>query len=251
MKRTVTKHYTAVGDLAKLEQGKDDWSFEEKLRVTVPYEGAFDKCLASRPVRGATLPGFDTDGLLVVSARVERLDGGMGRLVVTLEAELPEAEDVSTEAIGEPVFTVEWVEMDVKIESLPSCGSISAAGAAAGITDLAEDWEKVAANPTYYQSSGDKWNSSEYVSLKEKGIESKKCYYPKVTRTTYHFAKPSDLGDHSGKPQTPPIPSGFGRLADFQWLAGADSATRQNKLYERRSEWLGVEEIEPLLYPAD
>jgi hypothetical protein len=251
MPRTKTKHYTSVGDSSRLEQGRAEWSFNEKLSVTVPYEGVFEKCLSARPARGAELPGFATDGLLVVSSRVEQLEGGMGRLTVTLEAELPEDEEVSTEPIGEPVFTIEWIEMDVKIESLKKCGSISAAGAAAGITDLADEWEKVAANPDYYQSSGDKWNSSEYISLKKKGVESKRCYYPKVTRTTYHFAKPSDLGDHSGKPQVPPIPSGFGRLADFQWLAGADSATRQNKLYERRSEWFGVDEIEPLLYPED
>jgi hypothetical protein len=250
MPRRKTKDYVQIGENT-LAQGMTRWDFAEKLRVTVPYNGPFAKCIAARPARGAELAGFAVMGLRVVSSVVEEMEGGTGSLTVTLEAELPEAEDVTTEAIGEPVFTVEWVELEKKIETLPQCGYVSAAGAAAGITDLADDWEKILANPDYYTDRGTtgSWTHTDYTDLKKRGVESKVVYYPKVTRTTVHFAKPADLGTYSGERQTPPIPSGFARLSDFEWLCGPDSATRTNKMYERRTEWIGAEEIDAILYP--
>ena len=251
MRVTRTAHFTAVGDISKLTRGMARWSFGEKISLTVPYEGAYEKCLAARPLRGSQLAGFSNDGLRVISSELEEMAGGIGKLTVNLEAELPEAEDVTTEAIGEPTFTIDWIEDQVKLETLPQCGYISGDGTAAGITDLSEEWEKIEANPTYYQDRGesDSWSYDDYVSLKSKGVESALVYYPKVTRTTYHFAKPSDLGEKCGKRQEPPIPS-FNRLADFEWLAGADSATRSGKVYERRSEWIGQRYWEPKIYPA-
>lgn len=249
MKRTETKHWVAVGDISKLERGKADWTFEEKVAVSVPFEGAFEKCLSSRPPRGSQLPGFKTDGLLVVGSRVEELDGGMGRLTVRLEAELPEAEDVTTEPIGEPVFTIEWIEDQIALEQHPKCGYLSDDATAAGVTDLAENWDKLEANPGYYSARepAGSWNQDTYVSLKQRGVNSVPVYYPKVTRTTYHFAKPSDVGEMCGLRQVPPIPA-FNRIEDFEWLAGVDSATRSGRVYERRSEWIGQEHWEPLIY---
>jgi hypothetical protein len=249
-----------VGDSSQLTLGKSKWKFSEKVSVEVPFTGLFDKCISSRPKRGATLPGFATFGLRVVSSEVIEMDGGAGELVVNLEAELPDDEEWTVnpdEPLGEPVFTIEWLELDVKIESLDMCGIISSTGAQAGITDLADDWEKVAANPDYYQNRGyTGWNSSEYVSLKQEGIESKRVYYPKVSRTLYYFKKPSDLGVMSGKRQTPPTDGGWVAFSNaptgrpWEWLCGADSATRNGKFFERRTEWIGADKLNTLLYPT-
>jgi hypothetical protein len=258
MKRLDLGHSVVIGESGKLAVGKVEWNFAEKLTVNVPFTGLFTKCMSSRPLRGAILPGFGF-GLRVVSSTLTELDGGAGEMVVHLEAQLPDDEDhtfAPDEPLGEPVFTIDWLEMDVKIESLPQCGRISNAGVAAQITDLSDSWEKIAANPNYYQNVGDGWNSSEYVSLKEEGIESKRVFYPKVTRTLYYFKKPSDLGEKSGKRQTPPTDGGWVAFTNapsgkpWQWLCGADSATRNGKVFERRTEWLGVEKINDLLYPA-
>jgi hypothetical protein len=161
---------------------------------------------------------------------------------------LPDEEDVSTEALGEPVFVIDWREMDVDIHTLPQCGSLTAAARAAGVTW--DDWEKIGFNAEYYQDSAapDAWNYTEYAALRSRGVESKRIYVPVITRTTYHHAKPSDVGQYCGTRQNPPS-GAFGYPSSYEWLAGSDRCTKTGDKFQRDTEWIGAELLDPLLYP--
>lgn len=232
----------------KLTQGLDEWDFTDRVTVTVPFTGPFDACISSRPAKGATMPGFETFGLTVESAKARRLEGSAGELIVVLSAVLPDEEDVSTEALGEPVFVIDWRELDVDIHTVPQCGRLTAAAQAAGVTW--DDWEKIGLNATYYQDSDadGAWNYTEYAALRARGVETKRIYVPVITRTTYHHAKPSDVGEMCGTRQNPPSGS-FGYPDRYEWLGGSDRCTKTGTKFQRDTEWIGVEKWDPLLYP--
>jgi hypothetical protein len=177
------------------------------------------------------------------------LEGSAGELTVILSAILPEDGDVSTEPLGEPVFTIDWREMDVDIHTVPQCGRLTAAARAADVTW--DDWQKIGLNATYYQNSDapGAWIYTDYAAMRSRGIESKRIYVPVINRTTFHHAKPSDVGQLCGTRQSPPAGS-FGYPSKYEWLAGADRCTKTGNKYQRDTEWIGAEKLDPILYPA-
>ncbi len=231
-----------------LERQQAAWDFGDKLRVTVPFTGPFSVCLTSRPARGSKLPGFDHAAykLTVESAKVTELEGGAGRLEVILEATLPDG-DVTSEPIGEPVLTVDWAEDRRKLETHPKCGSLSAAATKKGLTW--EDWPELDANPDYYVETGEGWTHIHYIEMKRRGVEEYVVFTPKVTRTTFHYKKPTDLGEGCNQRQNPPVGS-IASLADYEWLGGPDRFVKTGRKYERTTEWWGAEQLDPTLYPG-
>lgn len=230
-----------------ITQGKELWTISDTMSVVVPFTGPFTALLPGRPVRGARLRGFDVHGLQVDRCEVERLDGDAGELRVYLSAPQPdEPGETGFAPIGEPVYTVDWLELDKRIEELPECGYLTSEALADGLDW--DDWRKFSTPPegkTYYQNSGNGWNLSQYIELKASGIDSKRVFYPKVSRTIYYHTKPAEVGTMSGKRDTP---TGVTVPGDWQWLCGADRIVKTGKKYERTTEWLGADEWNPTLY---
>lgn len=249
-----------------IEQGKIH--VEEtagKKIVTMELTGTYERCLARKPKIGATMSGQSSD-LKVTSSKVTELDGGAGRIDVTLEAALDESSN-STEPLGEPQYEIEWVRLEKPIETNPHCGRLydGRAKYKDGIVNETEgkqrtweDWESLVYEAPDGYASGDyiedspaspTWSLEEYKSLKESGQDSYVVYHPVVRRTSSHLAKPPDVGTYAGKRQEPPGAAGFARTSDFEWLGGPDRCVKSRRTYTRTTEWHGADAWSDLTYP--
>lgn len=248
-----------------IEQGKID--VEEtagKKVVTMELNGPYERCLARRPKVGQSMAGQGSD-LKVITVKVTELDGGAGRINVTLEATTDESTN-STEPIGEPQYEIQWTRMEKPIELHPRCGRLYEGRAkykdgqineTEGKQRTWDDWESLSdvapegyGNGDYVEESDDSdtWSLDDYKSLRERGQESYQVSYPVVRRTSSHLAKPGDVGAMIGRISEPPTAANFTRVNDFEWLMTGDSCTKGRRSYTRTSEWTGAKKWSRLTY---
>ena len=240
--------------------------------ITTDFQGPYSECLAKKPKIGAIITGLPSTHK-ITGVKIVELDGGAGRIDVTLEAAVSDS-TFSTEPLGEPTYEIDWVETQRPIELHKNCGKLNPERAwfkdgailtvedpaAAGGKQLTwEDWPQLMEasedNPggDYLEESASGgpivWSLENYKGIKEQGQDAYLFYSPVVRRTTIHLRKPADVGDGSGKLQEPPIFVGFARIGDFMWLGGADRCVKSGRTFTRTTEWQGAEFWEPLTYP--
>jgi len=235
-----------------------------KLIVTTEVNGPYVKCLAKQPAIGQAITGFAA-ALRVTASKVTELDGGAGRIDITLEAALDDSGQ-SPDAIGEPTYEIEYGELEKPLETHRLCGKLKPNrprykdgenNPAEGKQRTWEDWQSLDDND--YDGTGHPlkpagntetlWTREQYKSLKEKGQDSYVVAAPIIRRTTIHLRKPDDIGAATGKRQNPPAAANFANVTGFDWLAGPDRCTKSKRTFTRSSEWIGAEEWSELTYP--
>lgn len=229
----------------RLEQGATRWSFGEKITAEVSYNGPYDLCLQERPARGATVAGFTNLGMVVDTAEVDELDGGAGVLRLTLISPQADESNYSTAAIGEPQYELDFEEVTKKIESHPKCGNLTGSN---GETITWDEWDKLLVDTDFYTPVVGGWSVNEYLQLKNAGVDEYPVAAPVVRRTTYHMARPADVGLDCFTRQDPPS-AGFEAIDDYEWIKGTDRCTKQGRVYARVTEWKGADTWSTILYP--
>ena len=251
-----------------LERGKvHRQTVASKITWTTDFQGPYEQCLASEPELGARITGFPA-GAKVTSTNITQLDGDAGRIDVTLEM-ATSSEGFSTDPIGEPLYEIDWLELQKPLESHARCGILNPDRAfyqdgqkvppvtpgpgvvQGGKQRTWDDWPQLTQGDVGddgdYLSLNDRiddeavWDVETYKAQRESGQDSYITFEPVIKRTTIHLAKPLDTGAYSAKRQNPPSEANFTRVSGFEWLAGPDCCTKSGRTFTRRSEWRGAE----------
>jgi len=244
-----------IGSTA-LTQGKEKWTITAtKVSVTVKFGGQYSDCLSNPPGLGQALA--DYAGMFVSQINVTELDGDTGELEITLEGQV-DPSTLTFEPLGPPVFELDFDVVVKPLEQHPLCGILKPDRAVSSVTQKQLTWEDwplltsddydATGNGTGIWASVGKWDLATYKARKEKGEDSYEVFAPVVKRTTIHLYPPSDVGSASGYIQFPPT-SGFD-VSAWQFLAGPDHCTRNERVFTRSSEWHGAEYIDTLIYSA-
>jgi hypothetical protein len=251
---TGTSNGTLWRGTQALQQGKSSWDITATKQVcNTSYNGPYAQCIALKPALQATIAEFP--GANVTQVKVVELDGGAGRIDITLESQLDPSQ-FGSDPLGPPVFELAFQEVQKPLEVHPCCGILKPARPINPYVNKIVTWEDWwALTDADYDSTGTgsgiwasvpKWSLATYKAKKEKGEDSYVVYAPIIKRTTIHLYPPGDVGDASGKIQSPPS-NPFG-VDEWQYLAGPDQVTQQKRTFTRVSEWHGAEYVDSEIY---
>lgn len=198
--------------------------------------------------------GGDYAGIPVERYDMEELDGGQSRVTVYLSIQFSDA-GLTFASIGDPVYEIEWQELNKPLESHQRCGKLKPGRPKIGTGPEAkqrtwEDWQDL--EPTDYDASGSsKWSLVEYKGLRERGTDSFNIAFPVVRRTIYYYRAPIGVGVGCFEPESPPgeagAPSSAGGF-DLSYLKGTEKVSREGRLRTLTTEWIGAWVIDSLIY---
>jgi hypothetical protein len=228
----------------KVERGKMQWNFSEKVTATLPYVGPYEMLAAQRPKRGTTLPEFPT--LVVIGADLEEGDGGTGTMTVHFELPNFTEELAGNEPIADAEYEIAFNEEKAAIWVHPRCGFLHGDVVAAQKLHL-DDWEGLLAFPAAYKERvahapefTAPWTFAQYIALRERGVEDYLVSSPTVSRTLIYLGKPDDVGDGCFTHQNPPVDAAFEEVWKYDWLLGADVVTKTGRVWKRTTRWIGA-----------
>jgi hypothetical protein len=244
-----------------LTPGKEKWSVTtSNVKVTVSFSGKYTDVLGNRDALGTALSGYT--GMYCTQADIEELDGGSGRIELTLEGVL-DPSSYTVEPLGTPIFELEFGELNRPLEQHSLCGVLNPDRPTNPTTQKKITWEDWALldpdedTGVDYDSTGSgsgiwasaaKWDIATYLQRKNKGEDSFILFTPTVRRTTVHLYPPGDVGSMSGRIQFPPS-SAFD-LSSFIWLAGPDRCTHNSRTFTRITEWIGADYWDTEVYSS-
>lgn len=238
----------------RLEPGKERLNFTaDAITLEQPYSGPFELCVAERPPIGSVMTEWADLDLRVVSVAVERLDGDAGTMTVFAESPQASEANYSTAAIGEPQYELDFQPATLKLWQHPRCGNLTDEALAAGVGW--DDLDKLKNKNDYYFTPDLPphpfyWSLKQYLDMRGRGVEDYETAFPVVRRTTYHFAKPTDVGEGCFERENPPVFANLGGTGYYKWIKGTDRAIKQGRVYARTTEWLGYLALDPDLYPT-
>jgi hypothetical protein len=235
-----------------IKQGKVKWRFAtQDYGLDVMYAGPLSILLARRPALGVEIEGFAGFGLKVNQVEINELDGNAGEMIVQLSA--PLGDTISTTPLGDPVYEIEFAELQRPLELHIKCGILKPnrpQNPTLRRVATWEDWAQLTAAD--YDDSGGKWPLATYQAKRELGIETFLTAAPVVRRTIYYFHNPSGVGQDCFIRENPPgaalAPSQL-QNSGLVWLKGTDKITRQGRLRTRITEWLGAWHWDTDIYP--
>jgi hypothetical protein len=223
--------------------------FGETASGDASWVGPYDLCLAQKPARGAGMAGFP--GLIVLDSDIERLPGGMGRLVVQFDA--ASADDDQGPAAAQPTYEVYWVQQSLSLKFHPlyrpgGAKAIPQAGSPNDHFNIRE-WEASTTadeqTKAYYKLSD---NAKHLVDKLAKGQDSFHFFLPVAVIVSRHMgagnALPCGLRLADGAKPFPQCPAGYA------WLLSGDRWARTGK----RGKWVrtrtynGYPWLDPDLY---
>ena len=229
----------------KVERGKMQWNFSEKVTATLPYVGPYEMLAAQRPKRGTTLPEFPT--LVVIGSELEEGDGATGTLTVHFELPNFTEELAGNEPIADAEYEIAFNEEKAAIWVHPRCGFLDETTAAQQHLHL-DDWEGLAlfdeaytqkaASPPEVPQAG--WTYEEYIALRKLGRDDYLVSVPTVSRTLIYLGRPLDVGNGCFTHQQPPVDVAFDEVWKYDWLLGADTVTKTGKVWKRTTRWMGA-----------
>lgn len=228
----------------KVERGQTQWNFTDKVTADVPFVGPYEILQAQRPRRGTILPEFPT--LVVVGSDLQEGDAGTGTLTVHLELPFENVADVTFDPIAEPEYEIAFNEEKAAIWTHPRCGFLHGADVVAQNLHL-DDWEGLLSYPAAYKvrvasppEFTGPWSFDDYIALRKRGVEDYLVSAPIVSRTLIYLRKPTDVGDGCFTHQNPPVGASFTEVWKYNWLLGADVASKAGKVWRRTTRWIGA-----------
>ncbi len=235
----------------ELKLMKPEWDYsDDKVVCVLRYVGPYTTCLSSRPANDSAVAGYTEEGLRVARTSVREIEEGTGagELKVTLEAASDQSSEAGFGAIGEPIYELEWAELELPLERHPKCGTLKA-DRPAGDDEKKRTWDDWAdfTDADYDGTGGGKWSLATYKALKEAGHETYNVAMPIARSTTYYRRNPSGVGagmytkiNPPGKCQAP--------STGWQYLKTADRMVREGRLRTRVQEWTGAPEWNSDIY---
>ena len=248
-----------IGDLDVLElPDSPHWSFDQIVKCTRTFKGAYDDLLSAVPVRGSTMTGFAT-GMFVLNSDLQRNPGNRGTLTVNL------AGSQSGDGTGALRITEEldWVSLDKSLKRHPRFG----ADGDYPMTD--RDWELIDAwistgihklSDLVGEGDADTADLQAYGKLILRGVENYRVYLPKIIVNSTFSTEPATptCGDifNGSTPTTSAghavammLPELNGTTA-YVWMKTAARKTQNaDRTWNLVEEFTGVEEIETFIYP--
>lgn len=219
------------------------WQFSpEKTTCTRIYRAPYDVALSQRPTLSATMPDLDAS-LAIEGVQLTKKAGGIGEMIVTLGT-IPFA-GFPGSGQPEPVYEIEWTQIQKRIEQHPKFSDIDRA-LLAKIEDALSERDDAKRDALLAEIAADEKAILLYEK-KLKGVDSYLIFAPVARRTSYTRLKPNTGG--CGQVGAPP--GAIGAPSGYEWLKTADRCIKQGRWWERVEEWTGAEDVDDDLYPVN
>ena len=234
-----------------------EWDFgTQKVSCTRTFEGLYADCLTKVPPIGSSMQGYDAK-LLVENVKIKKAISGKATMTVLAEY-LADVGNNEFPAPVQPVFEVEWVQLERPLEQHPKFkalfpdpkGETTFTDAQIAALNDFNAWEN-ATDATSRQATYAALSAA-FKTLAQKKMRGQTTYLlfaPTARITT--LARNVTLASGCGK-QFTAVP-GFSELPEgYAWLSTADHSTRTgtNGKWQRVQEWTGADTWDVDIYSA-
>lgn len=226
----------------------------DKVFVETGWTGPYTTCQAAAPAIGQQIEGIKHNNLRVSEVEIIELDAGAGEIRVKLESPGNTFnQDDSVDVLGDPIYEVEWMELQKPLEAHPECGRLkptrkkyndNGIESPTGKQRTWDDWADLTGDD--YDTTGD-ITLAGYKAYRARGVESYLVGQPVARRTTYYLRGVQTSGCYFR--QDPPGACGA-PLTGYEYLKTADRVTKEGNKRTRVEEWTGAEDWDNTLYPA-